>query len=88
MTDKSKLTANLSQLNQNLIQIEYRLKRMTSLRFNFFLALVKGLGYTLGGTIVLSIVIAILARVISTLTSVPIVEDIVDPELLQEIYQQ
>lgn len=66
----SELAAQLSELNHHL-------SRKTSLRFLFAAALLQGLGYLLGATLVASIVVAIVVRFLGTLNLPAMLNDLI-----------
>ncbi len=62
---KDERGAKNQDLQQTLVQIDKKLKKLNSFKRNFAVAVVRGLGFTLGGTILLGIIIALLMRITS-----------------------
>ncbi len=60
-------TQELAQLVKQLEKLNGHLSRKSSLRFLFAAALLQGLGYLFGATLIASLVAAILVRFVSTL---------------------
>lgn len=87
MSSQPNLSQNLSKLNQTLKQIDDRLDKMSSFKQNFWLSMVRGLGLAIGGTIVLSFIIAVLIRVLSTISTLPVLEKLINQQVIQQIQQ-
>ena len=76
---------NLMKLNQTLGRIDERLKKQVSLRHNFLLSAVRGLGYSIGGTVALAVVIAILSRFLAAIRTAPIIESWLDQQTVEQL---
>lgn len=87
MTDKSNLSQKLAELNQTLKLIDNKLRKMGSLRHNFFLAIVQGLGIAIGGTLILSLVLALVVRALSTISQVPVLDQAINQQVIEQLEQ-
>lgn len=79
--------SELDQLNQTLQELSNKLKKQVSLKHNFALSIVRGLGLALGGTIILGIVITILARVLATISTVPVLETLINQQVIEQLQE-
>ncbi len=72
-----------------LLEINKRLKQLASFKRNFILSIVKGLGFTFGSTIVLSILAAILIQVSQSLGIWSLLQQVANPDYRQQqIFEQ
>lgn len=69
---------DLKDIKKELIETNKRLNRITSIKYNFFLSIIKGVGSILGATIVFAILIGILSRIIRGLGGIPMLERILE----------
>ena len=79
-------TTQNSELQITLTEINRHLKKIASYRHNFFISVLKGLGFAIGSTIVLGIFIAVLVRIASVfLNDLQFLENL---PIQQELQQQ
>ena len=76
----TELEKELKQLDKQLHILNARMRKMSSLRFRFFSAVVQGFGVALGGTIVAYIVITIVVETLRQINYIPIINMIFDSE--------
>lgn len=66
-----------SQQLEHLKNIEKRLYRLTSMRWLFLMGLVRGVSTVIGATVVAGIVFALLARMLSSMNNIPILDTLI-----------
>lgn len=75
---------NLENLENQLILLNQRLEKKTSFKYLFVFAIIQGIGYVIGATLIAGVAIAILARLLVTLDYVPFLNQIITSEQVQE----
>jgi hypothetical protein len=65
---------DIKRIKKELIVINERLWKLTSLKYNFLLSIVRGVGTILGFTIVFALLLAILSWIIEALGGSPLLE--------------
>ncbi len=88
MTEKAHLETQLETLQGSLNLINARLKKRTSFIYLFLYGVVQGIGTVIGATIVAGLLIAILARIIGTLNYIPVLDQLINQEQVQESFRQ
>ncbi|MBW6441139.1 hypothetical protein K0B03_03875 [Patescibacteria group bacterium] len=68
----------ISELNQNIKDLNLVIARANSFRLVFLRGLLWGLGSAVGATVVAVIIIAILSSIIQTVNDVPILNNIIN----------
>lgn len=84
MPESSISHEQIEQLQQRLTKLDKRLNRLTSFRYLFSFAVVQGIGYVLGATMVASVVAAIVLRLLAPFGSVPYFNEMFDTQQLQD----
>jgi hypothetical protein len=74
-----------SEQLQHLKNIERQLRTLTSLRWTFVSGLVRGVSTVLGATIVAAIVFAVLAQVLSSANSIPVLNNLIKQSGINEL---
>ncbi len=87
-TEPALPSASIDALVAQLGQLNAHLSRKTSLKFLFAAALLQGLGYLLGATLVASILVAISVRLLSTLNIPGMMTDVLQSVGLPSAGQQ
>jgi hypothetical protein len=77
-----------SEQLQYLKQIDNRLYRLTSLKWNFLMGLMRGVSTVIGATIIAGIVFGILARMISSVDSVPFINQLIENSGIEQTVRQ
>lgn len=78
----------IGTLLNRLATLNSYLRKRTSYKYLFSYAIIQGIGYVIGATIIASIVVAILARVVITVDEVPWLNQVLNAEQFQENYIQ
>ena len=73
---------------QLLSEINNRMKRMNSYRHRFATAIVHGIGYAIGFTLIAGLILGILSKVADSVHDVPILNEIIEKIDLDEALEQ
>ncbi|HLD21832.1 MAG TPA: hypothetical protein VJB65_02935 [Patescibacteria group bacterium] len=60
------------ELVHQLRQLNIKIQKQLSWKHNLFIAIVRGVGYTIGATLVAGIIVSILAYTFSTVDQIPL----------------
>jgi hypothetical protein len=80
-TNKVKLVEEIQELNTLL-------KRRISIKYVFFLGIVRGVGTVIGATLVGGLILGFIASNIDRLNEIPIVENFINAERVQEVIEE
>ena len=78
----------LKKLNQNIQQLEDRLRKINSPGRVFGLSVLKGFGYAIGLTLVFGIAISILAKILEPIFQAPFFQNLLNNQLIKDQIQQ
>ncbi len=74
----------LQDLENQLTILNQRLQKKTSFKYLFAFAIVQGIGYVIGATLIAGLMVAIVARLVVTIDDVPFLNQIITSEQMQE----
>jgi len=74
----------LQDLEIQLTILNQRLQKKTSFKYLFAFAIVQGIGYVIGATLIAGLMVAIVARLVVTIDDVPFLNQIITSEQMQE----
>lgn len=75
----------LSVLTTSVDILREDVERLNSLRYAFGLAILRGVGYALGATVVVSLIAAGLVRTVESVDFVPVVQTFFDSDFFQQL---
>ena len=78
-------SSDVLYLEKAITRLNKNVQRQTSLTHNFALGLVRGLGTAVGATVVFGLVVAFVMQVIKSIDYVPIVNNIVNSQVIEEL---
>ena len=76
-----------SDISKELTELTAQLQLQNSPTRRFFLGIITGVGTALGATIVASLIILILARVVSTIDEIPFLDKIIDSNKIDQLIE-
>lgn len=91
MTQEDQLEKEIkleSEQLQYLKQIDKKLFRLTSLRWNIIMGLLRGVSTVLGATLVAAVVFTILARMISSVNNLPVLNQLIENSGIEAVLEQ
>ncbi len=86
MNDKeAELQRSLLKLEKSISKLDARVKRQTSFRRNFIMALLHGFAGAVGATIIFGLSIVLLVRIVRSIDYVPIINNIVNSQAVETV---
>lgn len=85
MESNDELIKTINKLQENIANLNKKYKREHSFKFNFVMSIVRGVGTAIGATIIAGILIAILSKTIDSVNDVPILNKLVEQDVIQNI---
>ena len=79
------LQQSILKLEESISRLEEKVRRQTSLRRNFTLSLVKGLGSAVGATVIFALMLASVVQVIRSIDYVPIINNILSSQAIEDV---
>jgi len=75
ITKSNEVSGELQELNDNLDELNVRIKKYNSFLFAFGKGIVRGVGYVIGATVLAAILVGLLATFTSIFGDIPLLEN-------------